>query len=177
MSIPSSILLNLLSSGVRAISGASPSQPAAPGSPDFTSMLSKARAGELSTGLPVTLARNAGIELSDDQLTRLAHAADRAESAGARRALVLMDGRALEIDIATRQVSREHALGDSRVVTGIDSVIDLGGHAGAPLESLSGTQGAEGADAAGAARVSHAPAARLDQSRWNRSLMDALAER
>jgi len=171
MSIPPSILLNLLSSGVRAVSGVAPSPGASPGASDFSSMLGKARAGELSTGLPVTIARNANIDLSDDQLSRLAQAADRAESAGARRALVLMDGRALEIDIATRQVGREHPQADSRVITGIDAMIDLGGHAGTP--------GAE-ADAVGgsgqAAPVSSSGPG-LDRSGWNRSLLEALARR
>ncbi len=167
MSIPPSILLNLLSSGVRAVSGVAPSRAPSPGASDFSSMLGKARAGELSTGLPVTIARNAAIELSDDQLSRLAQAADRAESAGARRALVLMDGRAIEIDIATRQVSREHPLGDSPVITGIDAMIDLGGHAGTP--------GAEDGSAQAAGFSTARPG--LDPARWNRSLMDALAER
>lgn len=172
MSVPPAILLNLLSSGVRAVAGRAPAEAAAPGASDFSSMFSKARAGELSTGLPVTIARNTGLELSDDQLARLAPAADRAESAGARRALVLMDGRALEIDVATRQVTREHTLGDARVVTGIDSVIDLGGHTGTSLGLPVGTQGAGDVGASSRAAVG-----RLGQARWNRSMVDALAGR
>lgn len=169
MSIPSSILMSLLSSGVRAISGATPTPQTAPGGPsDFSSMLDLARAGELPTGLPVTIARGAGVELSEDQLARLAQAADRAESAGAVRALALIDGRAVELDVATRQVIREHSLADARVVTGIDSVIDLGGHAGT---------GAAESDPADATAAAQTAADRLDQSRWNRSLLDTLAER
>jgi hypothetical protein len=166
MSIPSQILMNLLSSGVRAISGATPAAGAATGSADFAAMLGRAKAGELTTGLPVTIARGAEVELSDEQLGQLAVAADRAESAGSRRALALLDGRAIEIDVATRQVIREHSLENARVVTGIDGVIDLDG-------SLARAD----ADAGDAAAAAHAASARLDQSRWNRSLVEALAQR
>lgn len=167
MSIPSQILMNLLSSGVRAITGATPDATPAPGQADFGSMLDKARSGNLTTGLPVTIARGSSVELSDEQLAQLALAADRAEGAGARRTLALIDGRAIEIDVATRQVTREHSLADARVVAGIDSVIDLDG-------SLAKATGDEGDDPLAA---NLAASARLDQSRWNRSLMDALAQR
>lgn len=167
MSIPSSILMNLLSSGVRAIAGAAPVAPGAPGASDFSSMLDKAQDGELSTGLPVTIGSGLDIELSETQLARLAQAADRAESAGAKRALVLVDGRALELDVASRRITGERTMADARPITGIDAVIDLGG--------AGGTRDAEedSGDSAGAGP----PGAGLDQSRWNRSLLEVLAQR
>lgn len=168
--------MNLLSSGVRAISGAAPAAQTATGASDFSSMLGKARAGELSTGLPVTIARGADIELSENQLSRLAQAADRAESAGARRALVLIDGRALEVDVTTRQVVREHPMADSRVITGIDAVIGL--------DPARGTRAA-GQEAGAASGDLSAPeplgvpgtGAGLGPSRWSRSLLETLAAR
>lgn len=166
MSVPSEILMNLLSSGVRAISGATPAGAPVASESGFASLLDRARAGEVSTGLPVSVARGSGIDLSDDQLARLAGAADRAESAGVTRALALIDGRAVEIDIPTRQVVREHSLAPTRVVAGINGVIDLGGHPG--------TQGADEADAGLAASVA---AARIDGPSSNRSLLEALASR
>ena len=74
----------------------------------FADILSRAQSGDpTATGLPVTLGRGADIELTQEQLARLADAADRAESQGAQTAVVMLDGRALELDVTLRQITGE----------------------------------------------------------------------
>lgn len=172
MPVPGTILLGLLSSGVRAISGAiAPDRAPEHASTDFQALLAEARNGAVETGLPVTLARGVDIELSDEQLQRLARAADRAESAGATRALVAIDGRLLELDVATRQITAEHAPADTdaqspadnAVIVGIDAVVDAGDRRPAT------GAGTRAASADGPAPDAPSP------SGWNRSLLDALA--
>ncbi|MEZ6232836.1 MAG: hypothetical protein R3B68_01485 [Phycisphaerales bacterium] len=174
MPVPGTILLGLLSSGVRAISGAiAPDRAPEHASTDFQALLAEARNGAVETGLPVTLARGVDIKLSDEQLERLARAADRAESAGATRALVAIDGRLLELDVATRQITAEHAPADTdaqapadtAVIVGIDAVVDAGDRRPA---TGTGT-GTRAASADGPAPDAPTP------SGWNRSLLDALA--
>ncbi len=70
-------------------------------------MLGKARSDTLPSGQPVGLARGVEVELSADQLQRLAVAADRAEHQGAQTAVVMIDGRALELDVGLRQITGE----------------------------------------------------------------------
>ena len=129
-------LLRLLGSqatpGVAPNTGAAPN--AASGKLDFAKLLSGAKAGRLSSGREVTIAKGAGVSLSDDQLKRLAAAADIAESQGATRALVMIDGMAIRLDVSMREVTGAVDLNSQGVMTGIDSVIHV------PAEG--GTQGA-----------------------------------
>jgi hypothetical protein len=116
-------LLRLLASTGHA-GGRGPSPAAEPGGANgFAALLARAERGEVSSGLPVTIARGAGVELTLDQLSRLAAAADRAEARGATRALVLIDGLALRLDVGVRQVTGVADLGSGDVLTGIDAVI------------------------------------------------------
>lgn len=136
-------LLKLL--GGLAAPGAVPSasgSPASTGGIDFASLLQRAASGEAASGRPVSIAKGAGVELTEDQLTRLAAAADKAEAQGATRALVMIDGRALTMDIAVRQVTGAADLG-AGVLTGIDAVLSVPGHdpaaaAGAASPGMSG---------------------------------------
>lgn len=73
----------------------------------FADMLGKARSSADASGLPVELGRGVNVELSADQLNRLAQAADRAASQGAQSAVVMIDGRALELDVTLRQITGE----------------------------------------------------------------------
>lgn len=76
-------------------------------SASFDSLLEEARAGS-ATGLsPVKIGKGVGIELTADQLNRVAAATDMAEANGAQRAIVLVDGRALEVDVAQRTITGE----------------------------------------------------------------------
>jgi len=122
-------LLKLLGSGVLQ-DGASAlrPQPTNDLGIDFAELLRKAEAGEIGSGRPVSLAPRADVELTDAQLDRLAKAADAAEAAGATRALTLLDGQPLVLDVASRTVqgameSLSSRIGDHSVLTGVDAAI------------------------------------------------------
>lgn len=100
----------------------------------FAELLAKAREGEISSGLPVTLAPGAEVELTESQLARVAKAADRAEAQGATRALLLIDGVALTLDVGVRQVTGSVDM-NTGMVTGIDAVLS------APPEATPASQG------------------------------------
>lgn len=117
-------LLRVLGSGVRPDGGASGARPS--DGPDFESLLAQARAGSLETGLPVSVADGAGVELDDAQLARLGRVVDRAHAEGASRVVVMMDGMTLDVDVLSRRVLGEADLGGGRVLTGIDGLVRLG---------------------------------------------------
>jgi len=121
-------LLRMLSAqAVPGLAPVAPSHTPAAGSLDFASLLSQAKAGQLASGREVSIARNAGVNLSDDQIKRLSVAADMAESQGATRALVHIDGMTLKLDVGMREVTGSVDLKSSNVLTGIDAVIDVPG--------------------------------------------------
>ena len=75
--------LSLISAGARRVgsmlsgsAGASPRNDAA----DFSELLERARAGDVTTGAPVRTAQGLELSLSDEQLARISAAADKAES-------------------------------------------------------------------------------------------------
>ena len=72
--------------------------------------------------LPVKVGRGVEVELSAEQLTRLAEAADRAEAEGVSTAVVMIDGLALELDVTMRTV-RGVVDEASGIKTGIDAVV------------------------------------------------------
>ncbi|MBN4052516.1 hypothetical protein JYT82_00210 [bacterium AH-315-K20] len=91
----------------------------------FENLLEKAQAGSLETGLPVSIASGVDVELSEPQLAELSRLVDRAHAAGATRMAVLVDGKALDVDVLSRRVLGELDLADGRVMTGIDGVVRL----------------------------------------------------
>jgi hypothetical protein len=93
-------------------------------------MLQDATTGGISSGLPIRVARTAGVDLSPSQLTRLAAAADRAEAAGASKALVLIDGQVLEMDVGLRTITAHADLNATKVLMGVDAVITVAPDAG-----------------------------------------------
>lgn len=122
-----SSLIDLLGAGlspVRPDSG-EPGQ-IGPESLRFDQLLDRARAGSLSSGQEVTMDRGVQVDLSDDQLSRLADAADRAQAAGATRALVRLDGRLIELDVDSRTIVGEVDTQRGDVLTGIDALVDAG---------------------------------------------------
>lgn len=92
---------------------------------DFAALLDKARAGEIHSGRRVTVAKGANIRFSEDQLQRLAAAADLAESQGATRAVALIDGHAVRLDISMREVTESLDLASPAVLTNVDAVISI----------------------------------------------------
>lgn len=91
-----------------------------PGSNSFADHLKKAQDG--TDRLPVEIGRGVEVELSQDQLARLAEAADRAEAEGASTAVVMIDGMALELDVTLRTI-RGVVDQSSGLKTGIDAIV------------------------------------------------------
>lgn len=114
--------------------GAASPERAAPNAEAFGRLLDAAKSGVLETGMPVTVADGAGVELDAAQLEALAGVVDRAHAAGATRIAVLVDGKALDVDVLSRRVLGELDLGGGRVLTGVDGVVRLGGDTGMPLQ-------------------------------------------
>ena len=108
--------------GVQAPSGAAAAQRTDEGA--FAELLKRARDGTLSSNRPVSAEKAAGVALSDEQLARLSLAADRAEAAGLRTALVLIDDQRLILDVHQRTIIGA-ATPEQGVLDGIDGVIDL----------------------------------------------------
>lgn len=116
-------LLRLLSPPGRP--AAASTAPRGAGNAGFAAMLARAQQGELSSGLPVRVAKGAKVMLTDEQLSRLAVAADRAQAQGATLALVLIDGLAIRLDVSMREVTGTADIKGGAVLTGIDAVISL----------------------------------------------------
>jgi hypothetical protein len=91
----------------------------------FERLLEMARDAESASGAPVRVSPGAGVELSESQMERLSRAADRLEAAGATRALVVIDGRALSLDVATRTVTGSVPLEPGRPLVGFDAILHL----------------------------------------------------
>ncbi|MBX3357225.1 MAG: hypothetical protein KF745_02235 [Phycisphaeraceae bacterium] len=82
-----------------------PHAPAADG-PQFADKLDDARSADVASNLPVHVDASLGLNLTGDQVERLSIAADKAEAAGLRRALVHLDGKAVVLDVKSRTVLR-----------------------------------------------------------------------
>ncbi len=90
----------------------------------FANLLFKAASGEVSSGLPITIARGVDVQLSPETLEKVSSLVDRAQAQGASKALVLTDEGMLELDVLRRRVEGvvDPALQDS-VLTGFDAVL------------------------------------------------------
>ncbi|MEQ8769931.1 MAG: hypothetical protein RIB60_05420 [Phycisphaerales bacterium] len=125
-------LLAALASGVRTTAPTrSEADTRAAGGPGFADLLHAARSGAVSSGLPVEIESALGLELSDEQRARLELAADRATSEGAERAVVVLDGKALVLDVEARRVIDAKDLDELGAIPNVDAVIG----AAAPKES------------------------------------------
>lgn len=129
MSIDTSNLLRQL--GLRGPSGlgARGSAQAPIDQASFAELLDRAKDGSLGSARPVTVESDSGVTLDAGQSLRVSLAADRAEAAGLRQALVLIDGQSLLLDVNQRQITGR-AKSANGVVAGVDGVIDLGGAKG-----------------------------------------------
>jgi hypothetical protein len=98
----------------------------------FSAALDRARAGDaggvgpggLASSLPVKFDEDVAGGLSDEQLRRLSLAADRAQAAGLGTALMLIDGQALVMDVATRTIIQRVEPG-ATLVGGIDGLVPV----------------------------------------------------
>lgn len=103
--------------------GRSPLTQGSVGGASFAELLGKARDGQVQSGLGVELAPGSGIDLSAEQLERLAQIADKAEASGASRVLVNIDDTWVRLDVGVRQVTGAAELSPGEVVGGIDAVV------------------------------------------------------
>jgi hypothetical protein len=131
MTTESSQLLKLLGSGVRPSStvglGGLGKGAAGAGTIDqapFAELLKQAENGELSSQRRVTVEAGAGIQLNEAQSQALSAAADRAEAAGIRKALVMMDDQAYVMDVGTRTITGK-ANFKGGVLNGVDGVLRI----------------------------------------------------
>lgn len=90
---------------------------------DFRTLIESASGSVAPTNRPVTLPE--GVELTSEQRLRLQRAADEAAAHDGRTSLVLLDGRALLLDVKTRAVTEEVQPGGERdrIITDIDTFI------------------------------------------------------
>lgn len=96
---------------------------------DFGGLLdSRSAAG----GQGVSIDAGLDLGLSDAQMRRVSEAADRAASAGAKNALVMIDGRALRLDVESRRITAEVSLRHGDVLTGVDAVVQASEPGGLP---------------------------------------------
>lgn len=92
----------------------------------FAELLGLARRGEVSSGRDVTIDPGVNVDLTPDQRSALAAAADRAEAAGLNRALVIVGGRGLVLDVASRSVTATTDITSPTVLSQIDGVVSAG---------------------------------------------------
>lgn len=122
----SSDLLRLLGSGVRHTPGAATfeSKPALIEGEPFAELLKQAERGDLSSHRRVSVENGSGVVLNEAQSLALSAAADRAEAAGVRRALVMLDDQALLLDVGTRSVVGKAEFSKG-VLSGVDGVLKI----------------------------------------------------
>jgi len=127
VSVNGSDLLSRLGGGVATHGLNATRQPtkttASPGGADFAAMLEKARTGGVQSGSPVQIEAGLDLALSPAEKAALERAADQAEAQGAERALVLLDSRALLLDVTARQIVDAPDLGSGSVLAQVDAVI------------------------------------------------------
>ncbi len=122
--IPGVDMLKILGGGVRpaGVPGGAPISQAF-SRVGFATMLEQARAGQVSSGVPVNVLPGAGVELTPSQLQRLALAADQAEAQGAARAVVAIDGMLLHLDVGVRSITGLIDAEKPGVLAGVDAVV------------------------------------------------------
>lgn len=135
--IPAAQLLRALGSVVRPV-GAEKQPTDGISTISFDDLLAKARSGELRSDVPVTIAPGCGVELTEEQLAKVALAADRAQAQGVSRAVVAIDGMLLRLDVSVRTITGVIEPGASGVHTGIDGLITFAPEATEPALDLRG---------------------------------------
>ena len=116
-------LLSLLGSGVGLIQQITGTNKPPVEGASFQDLLGRLERGTLRAGEPIRLGSDTKLELSHDQLERLGEAAATLESSGATRAIIMLDGMAIEYDVPSRTVIGETDAAGGKAVTGIDALI------------------------------------------------------
>lgn len=138
MNTDSTRLLRKLEPAVRPAAGERAHAPRPPiDAQQFDSLLQLVAHGELSSGRSVECDCELSDPLDDDQLARLADAADRAEAAGAQRAVMVIDGRAVIMNVPDRVIDTEiSAPGSAKVFGDIDAAVNVPRADEGPVEVL-----------------------------------------
>ena len=92
-------------------------------STSFDDLLAQARQGGVQSKARVKIGKGLDIQLTPSQLERVGAAADVAQANGANRALVLVDGRAYRVDVATRTIIGEAVATQTAAMADIDAVV------------------------------------------------------
>ena len=93
----------------------------------FEELLARARQGRIESGRTVSADYQTGEALTSGQLTRLSAAADLAEASGAQRAMLLMDGRGLLLDVAGRRLTGDLSTDDASRFVNLDAAVYVPG--------------------------------------------------
>lgn len=105
----------------------------------FAELLSRARSGKVQSGEPVTIDERLGINLTSEQLHRLGAAVDVAKAQGFNKAVVLIDGQALVVDVETRRING--VLEPGKVASAaVDGVVRAAAEGQEPDTASAGTQ-------------------------------------
>jgi len=97
----------------------------------FDDLIALVSTGQIETGRPVGVDSTIQDEWTDDDRRRLAAAADLAEAHGARRAVLVMDGRGFLLDVAGRQLTDDLATGEARILD-VDAAVQVASPGDAP---------------------------------------------
>lgn len=118
-------------------------------SQSFDDLLSGVFTGEVRSGREVQVAGEVLPQLDASQLERLGAAADLVEASGAKRALMMLDGRGLVMDVATRSVVAEMKPGDVGGILQVDAAMVVASASGASGGAGGGAGKANGSPFAG----------------------------
>lgn len=94
---------------------------------NFDQLLTLVAKGDVRSDRPLELAFSPEDQITEEQMDRLASAADLAQRRGARRAVMLIDGRGLVLDVAGRRLEAELAAGEGAMIQGIDTAVYVAG--------------------------------------------------
>jgi len=129
MTVNASQLLKRLNPAVQpSFSGGAASRGTTPiDQQSFEQLLSSASRGGIVSGRQVQVNGEVQPPLDAEQLERLASAADQAEASGSKRALMVVDGRSLVMDVGSRTIEAE--VNDQRAAAAfcVDSAIRVAG--------------------------------------------------
>jgi len=140
MSLNSAQLLKQLEPAVRpALAPASSArQNAALETQSFERLLSLASQGAIHSGRQIDVQCEAVPPLAASQLERLAAAADQAQAAGAKHALMLIDGRGFVLDVQNRALTAELSNDPASRLANIDAAMFVPGDDQARLDRVLG---------------------------------------
>lgn len=92
---------------------------------DFARLLDQARAGQIRSGMQVTVDPQIDVAFDADELERLSQAADLAEAQGVDRVLVVRGDERLVLDVQRRTLAAEASTRDGQLHTDFGGVFEL----------------------------------------------------